>query len=146
MLMHEQKNTKVEKRFLENLFSFLKKNTQKDDGFVLAVSGGPDSMVLLDLFLSLNELFPIQFSIANIDHKIRKESAYEQRWLKAFCEKREINFYSEVVDIKAIKTTLGAKMSLEELARTERHRILKKIKDKCRAKWVVSAHHKDDLL
>ncbi|MFP4460595.1 MAG: tRNA lysidine(34) synthetase TilS, partial [Thermotogota bacterium] len=108
--------------------------------------GGPDSMVLLDLFLSLKNFQPFQFCVANVDHKIRKESSFEQKWLKGFCENKSIVFYGEEVDIKGIKKSIGSKMSLEELARKERYKILKKLKEDYCAKWVVSAHHKDDLL
>ncbi len=144
--MDEQKNTRKEKRFLEDLFSFIKENTKKEDKFVLAISGGADSMVLLDLFLTLSQKNPISFCVANLDHKIRKESANEQQWLSSFCAEKGIRFYGQRADIKALKSSMGATASLEELARNERYRLFKKIKQEFQAKWVVTAHHKDDLL
>jgi tRNA(Ile)-lysidine synthase len=131
---------------LKNLFSFIKENTNKEDKFVLAISGGSDSMVLLDLFQTFSEKYPIQFCVANIDHRIRKESSEEQQWLKKYCEEREIPFYAETVDIKEMKRYLGAKTSLEELAREERQKKLKKIKNDYNAQWVITAHQQDDLL
>jgi len=144
--MGKKNNNTIEERFLKNLFSFIKENTNKEDKFVLAISGGSDSMVLLDLFKTFSEKYPIQFCVANVDHRIRKESSEEQQWLKKYCEERKIPFYAETVDIKEMKRNLGAKTSLEELAREERQKKLKKIKNDYNAQWVITAHQQDDLL
>ncbi len=144
--MQKQKNNTIEERFLRNLFSFIKDKTNKKDKFVLAISGGSDSMVLLNLFQMFREKHPITFCVANIDHRIRKESSEEQLWLKKHCEEQKIPFYAETVDIIKIKRNLGAKISLEELARDERQKKLKKIKKDYNAQWVVTAHQQDDLL
>jgi len=144
--MFKQKNNSIEKRFLMNLFSFIKENTNENDRFVLAISGGSDSMVLMDVFQKLAKIQPLGFCVANIDHQIRKESSEEQQWLKKYCEKNKIPFYAETVNIKVIKRSLGAKKSLEQLARDERHTLLNKVKKTFNAKWIVTAHHQNDLL
>jgi len=144
--MCEKKNNSIEKRFLKNLFSFIKEHTDKNDQYVLAISGGPDSMVLLDVFQALNKTYPIGFCVANVDHRMRNESSLEQSCLKAHCEEKGIPFFGECVEIKKLKRTLGAKTSLEQLARDERVRILKSIKTAFHAQWIVTAHHQDDLL
>ncbi|MEA1883217.1 MAG: tRNA lysidine(34) synthetase TilS [Thermotogota bacterium] len=144
--MQKQENNTIEERFLKNLFSFIKENTNKEDKFVLAISGGSDSMVLLDLFQVFSKKYPITFCVANVDHRIRKESSEEQLWLKKLCEEQKMPFYAESVDIIKMKRNLGAKTSLEELARDERQKMLKKIKKDYNAQWVITAHHQDDLL
>jgi len=144
--MFKQKNNSTEKRFLTNLFSFIKENTNEDDRFVLAISGGSDSMVLLDVFQNLKKTHPLKFCVANLDHRIRNESIEEQQWLKKYCEENRIPFYAESIDIKAKKCILGAKTSLEQLARDERYKLLNKVKKTYNAKWIVMAHHQDDLL
>jgi len=144
--MNEQTNTTLEKRFSENLFSFIKEHTLQSDKFVLAISGGMDSMVLLDLFLALREQTEISFCVANVDHGIRAESVQEQQWLKSFCEKKDVLFFPATIDVKKIKQQAGAKQSLEQVAREERLRVLQIIKNKYQGNWVVTAHHRDDLL
>jgi len=111
--MNEQTNTNLEKRFSENLFSFIKEHTFQSDKFVLAISGGMDSMVLLNLFLTLREQMSLSFCVANVNHGIRPESVQEQEWLKAFCEKKDVLFFPTTIDVKKLKQQAGAKRSLE---------------------------------
>ena len=49
---------------------------QKGDKIVIGVSGGPDSMCLLDSLYCLKDKLNIEIIVAHINHKIRKE-AYE---------------------------------------------------------------------
>ncbi len=144
--MNEQTNTNLEKRFSENLFSFIKEHTFQSDKFVLAISGGMDSMVLLNLFLTLREQMSLSFCVANVNHGIRPESVQEQEWLKAFCEKKDVLFFSATIDVKMLKQQAGAKRSLEQVAREERLQALQNIKKAYQGNWVVTAHHRDDLL
>ena len=58
--------------------------------YLLAVSGGVDSMVLLHVFLKLREEFAISFHVMHINHQLREASQTEQAFMMQFCEARFI--------------------------------------------------------
>jgi len=136
----------VEKRFLEDLFSFINGFHESDRRFVLAVSGGVDSMVMFHLFNRLRERLKMDFSVANLDHMIRKASKSEQSYVATLCASRSIPFYGDSKNIPELKQASGARKSLEQIAREERQIFLKKILEESRAAYIVTAHHRDDLI
>ncbi len=136
----------VEKRFLEDLFSFINGFHESDRRFVLAVSGGVDSMVMFHLFNRLRERLKMDFSVANLDHMIRKASKSEQSYIATLCASRSIPFYGDSKNIPELKQASGARKSLEQIAREERQIFLRKILEESRAAYIVTAHHRDDLI
>ena len=58
---------------------------------LLAVSGGADSMVMLDLFCKAE----FSVAVAHVNYKLRgKESDADEAFVKDYCETRGIKFYS----------------------------------------------------
>jgi tRNA(Ile)-lysidine synthase len=103
--------------------------------YVLAVSGGVDSMVLLDLIRRQEGLDLIA---AHFNHGIRSASELDEELVKKSAERYKIPF--EVGYGK-----LGAEAS-EAAAREARYKFLEKIRRKYDAQAVVTAHHQDDLI
>lgn len=102
--------------------------------YLLAVSGGVDSAVLLDLFSKTNN----HLVVAHVDHGIRgEESAADARFVKELAKKYNVPFVS-------IELNLASSAS-EELARNERYKFLLKEAAKFNA-LVVTAHHEDDAV
>lgn len=102
--------------------------------YLLAVSGGVDSVVLLDLFSKTNN----HIVVAHVDHGIRgEESAADARFVKELAKKYSVPFVS-------IELNLAASAS-EELARSERYEFLLKEAAKFNA-LLVTAHHEDDVI
>jgi tRNA(Ile)-lysidine synthase len=56
----------------------------------IALSGGLDSVVLLDLLVSLAGSWGWSLSAAHFDHRMRAESASDADWVRALCEQRDI--------------------------------------------------------
>lgn len=101
-----------------------------DTPFLLALSGGPDSMALYHL---LNEL-KIPFECAHIDHGWRESSRKEAEWLKTV-----------VPGLHALTLTKeDFKGNLEESGRRLRFEYLKKVAERIGAKAILTAHHADD--
>ena len=83
---------------------------EKGDRIVLAVSGGPDSMCMLNAFIEIqkensncqsnSELMKIV--VAHVNHMIRDEASEDERFVKNFCEKNHIEFYSKSIDVQKI--------------------------------------------
>lgn len=111
--------------------------------YVVAVSGGVDSVVLLDMLvkgaISFSH-FPVskpQLVVAHFDHGIRPESADDAKFVGDLAEKYGLTFETE-------RQELGAGAS-EELARTKRYDFLRRIAKKYDA-TLVTAHHMDDVI
>jgi len=144
--MQKDYNKQIVERFEMNLFSFISEYTEKQDRFLLAVSGGMDSMVMLDLFERLSEKTGICFCVANMDHRIRKESEFEQSWLREYCREKSIPFFEKRMDIPQLKEKAGARQSVEQIAREQRYEFFTDVRKTFGADWILTAHHRDDLL
>ena len=119
--------------FLENDINL------SQDKYLLAVSGGIDSMVLLDLFLKNN----INFSVASCNFQLRgKDSDNDLKFVENICIENSINFYSEVLEVN--KFSMMRKISTQMAARELRYDFFKKILEKYKYSYVVTAHHLDD--
>ena len=105
--------------------------------YILAVSGGVDSMVLLDLAskLSTNDY---TFIVAHFDHGIRGDSALDAQLV----QQQAANYGYECVIGKG---SLG-KQASEEKARKARYVFLRLILKQYNADSIVTAHHVDDLV
>jgi len=110
-----------------------------EDKYLLAVSGGIDSMVLFDLFLKNN----INFSVASCNFQLRgKDSDNDLKFVENICIKNSINFYSTVLDVDKLSTM--RKISTQMAARELRYDFFKKILEKHKYSYIVTAHHLDD--
>jgi len=110
-----------------------------EDKYLLAVSGGIDSMVLFDLFLKNN----INFSVASCNFQLRgKDSDNDLKFVENICIKNSINFYSTVLDVDKFSTM--RKISTQMAARELRYVFFKKILEKHKYSYIVTAHHLDD--
>lgn len=112
-------------------------------GIVLAVSGGPDSMALLDLFLKAkkNDRLDFPFACATFNHGLRKEADEEVSGVRKYCKQNGIPFYTGKKDIK---DNLPKGVSLEEHARNERYAFLGEILKKTGFNYLATAHNSDD--
>lgn len=102
----------------------------------LAVSGGPDSMALLWLMMTL---LPGQVRAATVDHALRSGSAEEARMVAAFCAR-------EHVPHATLTPRVPIRGSLQAAARTERYALLERWRVRERLDHIVTAHHADDQL
>ncbi|MCX6728285.1 MAG: tRNA lysidine(34) synthetase TilS [Candidatus Saccharibacteria bacterium] len=102
--------------------------------YVVAVSGGVDSVVLLDILANQpdNELI-----VAHFDHGIRKESHKDAEFVASLAKKYGLPFVGK-------REELGSDAS-EEKARDQRYAFLRSVAEKHGAK-LVTAHHADDVI
>lgn len=103
--------------------------------YVVAVSGGVDSMVLLDILAKNRQLNLI---VAHFNHGIRKDSHVDEVLVKKICDNRDLVFVSG-------QGNLGKDAS-EEKARDARYAFLSKVLKDHNAKAIITAHHQDDLI
>lgn len=102
--------------------------------YVVAVSGGVDSMVLLDMMVRAGAG---ELVVAHFDHGIRSDSHLDAAFVKKIAEQHGLVYESR-------REVLGATAS-EALARERRYAFLRHIAKKHDAQ-IVTAHHLDDLV
>ena len=114
-----------------------------NDIVVIGVSGGVDSMVLLDL---VHKFHPVEnIVVAHFDHALRwAESDGDRDFVVNFCKNNDIQCESTKVDIAGI--TKEKKASLEAIARQERYNFLERIRAQYNGKYILTAHHADDQM
>lgn len=103
--------------------------------YVLAVSGGVDSMVLLHV---LNRKPDTKLVVAHFNHGIRRDSGKDEALVSKTAKK-----YRLEIEIGQGKLGDGAS---EETARNARYNFLEDVRKKHRAKAIITAHHQDDLI
>ncbi len=100
-------------------------------------------MVLLDIVLA--KISHKNIFVAHFNHGLRgEESDGDEIFVKNFCEKNNIAFFSEKQDIAQIAKT--EKESIEATARKYRYNFFKKIYKKTKALSLLTAHHLDDRI
>lgn len=109
--------------------------TLEPDRYVVAVSGGVDSVVLLDI---LSKISGLQLIVAHFDHGIRPESADDAQFVAGQAQKYGLEYYGE-------REELGANAS-EALARKRRYAFLERVRETTNAAAIVTAHHQDDVI
>ncbi len=115
--------------------------------YVIAVSGGVDSVVLLDALVNkrFSELDPShqlpttnsQLIVAHFDHGIREDSAEDAQWVKGLAADCGLEYVSE-------RAELGVDAS-EKTAREVRYNFLRRCCKKYNA-LLITAHHQDDVI
>ena len=60
---------------------------EEGDNIVLAVSGGPDSMAMLNILndLKKKKIFNFDFCVAHVNHMIRKVAKEDELFVKSYC-------------------------------------------------------------
>lgn len=106
---------------------------------IVAVSGGPDSVVLLDL---LDRAGFQKITVAHVDHQIRKESTGDAVFVKKLSKQYGFPCVMKRVNIPCLAKL--RKENLEAVARDERYEFFRELKKKRKAKYIVTAHQADD--
>lgn len=115
---------------------------QKGDKIVIGVSGGPDSMCLLDSLYCLKDKLNIEIIVAHINHKIRKEADEETEYVKDYCKNKNIKCYVKKAEVE--KLAKEQKLGTEEMGRKIRYDFFKEVAKKENANKIATAHNLND--
>lgn len=109
---------------------------------VVAVSGGMDSMVLLDVLLRLQPSLDVDLHIAHLDHGLRSDAAADRRFVADYARTRQVpcTCARRGVYERAIQQGL----SLETAAREVRYQFLDEVAASCQSRYIVLGHQADD--
>jgi tRNA(Ile)-lysidine synthase len=125
---------------VELLKDFLNISTINEQKFIIAVSGGKDSMALLHLCKSEN----LDIVVAHCNFMLRgQESTEDEAFVRSYCSTNQIVFESIRFDTKTKCEALG--LSTQETARILRYDWFEKIRKQYHANYILTAHHANDL-
>ena len=116
------------------------------DKIVLGVSGGPDSICMLDMMRRLKEEKNINFEIyvAHINHMIREEAIDDEKYVQNYCLKHNIEFFVKRADVQKIAN--DKKMGTEEAGRKVRYDFFEEVLQKTGSNKIAIAHNKNDKI
>ncbi len=110
-----------------------------NDTIVVGCSTGPDSMALVDMLLKIRDKYNLNIIIAHVNHNVRKESYDEAVFLKNYCFENKLIFESMVIEEYGDD-------NFHNEARNIRYSFFDNIVHKYEAKYLMTAHHGDDLM
>ena len=112
---------------------------------VIAFSGGPDSVFLLEMLMQLKEVYSLDFVLAHINHLLRgEESDGDEEFVRELGKRLEIPVFIKRADINKISKERG--IGLEEAGREIRYEFFDEVLEKIDGGKVVLAHNKDDQI
>ena len=137
--MPTAKNASLEQKVLAYIRE--KKIISPGEKLVVAVSGGPDSVCLLDILSQLQPELGIELVVAHFDHGLRPaEDEMETRFVRDLASRMDLPFEVE----KGLLREGGGAASWEEKARDARYAFLQAVREKHRAQKIAVGHNLDD--
>jgi len=115
----------------------------RGQNILVAVSGGADSMVLLEVLHSLAKENRWKISVAHFNHQLRgRASEADERLVHATAKRLGLKFFGARADVKGFAER--SKLSVEMAARKLRHEFLAATARAAKISTIALAHHADD--
>ena len=121
-----------------NFKSYLEKSIKKKS-FLVAVSGGPDSLALTALSKIYSNEKKIKFFFVLVDHGIRSNSSEEAKAVKSLLKKKKIN-------LVILKNKEKINKNIQSQARDVRYKLFLNFCNKNKIKFILTGHHRDDQI
>ena len=131
---------KLKDKKIFEIYKKFEKYLTLDQDFIVAVSGGPDSLALsyLTKVYSINKSIKVKYFI--IDHKLRENSSSETKFVKNLLRKLSIKLI-------ILKWTGGKPANnIQSIARAKRYKLLANKAKKLKINHILLGHHNDDLI
>ena len=124
---------------LSDIYSLFKKklNSFKKNSFLIAVSGGPDSLALTALAKSYSYENKCKIYYVLVDHNLRKNSSKEAKSVKKLLKKHQIT-------LNILKNKKPIEKNIQSEARMVRYNLLKSFCKKKKIKTILTAHNLED--
>ena len=126
---------------LSNVRDHISRNNLIESGHtvVIGVSGGPDSVALLDLMMRLQVELDLKIHIAHVNHGLRgEESDKDQEFVAHLAHSNHLPFHCEAIQLES------QGKSLEEAARDARHAFLEAVRGHTGSDRIALGHTRSD--
>jgi tRNA(Ile)-lysidine synthase len=114
----------------------------RGEALVVGLSGGPDSVALLDALAELSARSGLRIVAAHLDHGMRIDSSRDVLFCEELCRRLGVDFRTARADVRG--RAAREKCGPEEAARLERYAFLRSIRRDEHAPFVAVAHTRDD--
>ena len=114
----------------------------KGDKIVICVSGGPDSMCLLHILITLREEYNLELNVAHVNHMIRENAILDEEYVKDFCKNNNIQCFVKKADV--LQVSKENKIGTEEAGRKVRYEFFNEVLKKTSSNKIAIAHNKND--
>ncbi len=135
----------MKNEFIQSIKNTILKNNllSYGDSVLVAVSGGADSVCLLDVLNEIKDEYALSLLVAHVNHMLRAEEAMrDAEFVRAICEQYNIPFYYKKVDVANIAKC--NKISCEEAGRIARYDFFLHLKATFAIDKIATAHNKND--
>jgi len=130
----------------EKVLDIIKKYNliENADKIVIGVSGGPDSITLLNVLLEIKKENKIDFEmgVCHVNHMIREEAIQDEEYVLEFCKKNDIECFVKRIDVE--NKAREEKIGTEEAGRNARYEFFNEILEKTGANKIATAHTAND--
>ena len=116
----------------------------ENDKIICGVSGGPDSICMLDILKDLKEELKFELIVCHVNHLIREEAISDEEYVVNYCKVNNIKYYVKRIDVK--KYADNNKQGTEEAGRNVRYEFFEEILQKEGANKIAIAHNKNDKI
>ena len=131
----------LEKKFLEQLRT--RRLVTEGDNVLAAVSGGPDSMAMLSLFLAVRPLLHGEIAVAHCNFQLRgAESDRDESFVRDHCQSLGLECFVERFD--TLRFAAEWKKSIEETARILRYTFFEEVMQQKGFTKIATGHHVND--
>lgn len=130
---------KLKNKRIKNIYKSFEKSLNINEDFIVAVSGGPDSLALAFLakIYSIKKKLNSKFFI--VDHKLRVNSSTEAKYVKSILKRLSIN--AEILTWRGRKPT----KNIQSISRKKRFELLFSKCNYLNISNILLGHHIDDL-
>ncbi len=142
--MYSGKPSITSKSLIHKVLKIFKEYKIEDKKLILAISGGVDSMVLMDLVKNISRVQNLDLHVVYVHHGDSNDKNIEDYRNQANNHVAQIANMSSIPFISSKKPT--QKLSSEEDFRNFRYSELKRILEDTEASGIVLAHTSDDVL
>ena len=117
---------------------------ENGDKIVLGVSGGPDSITMLNILneIRLEGIIKFEIVVAHIHHGLRKNADIDEEYVKDFCKKINVECY--ILHANIIEKAKEDKKGIEETGRNIRYAFFDEIMKKTASNKIAIAHNNND--
>jgi tRNA(Ile)-lysidine synthase len=123
---------------LKHIFNKFEKKLDINQSYLVAVSGGSDSLALAFLSKCFEKKYDVRFNYCIVDHKLRSESSKEANEVCRILKKIKIN--CKILKWKGFKPS----SNVQAIARINRYSLLEKECTRTKSQNILLGHQRDD--